>query len=48
MEKLLECIDDRDPISLSIFWKIKNNKKLIVYPENDFNQLVFYYDNKNN
>lgn len=48
LEKILLCVDDRDPISMNIFWSEKNNIKTIVYPLEDLNNLVFYNDNKNN
>jgi hypothetical protein len=43
---LLNCIDDRDPISMNIFWKEIDGKKQIEYPEENFSQLVFYTDSK--
>lgn len=46
-ELLLESIDDRDPISLNKFWVINNNNKEIVYPLNDINNLIFYYESEN-
>jgi len=48
LEKILLCIDDRDPISMNIFWSEKNNIKMIVYPLEDLDNLVFYNDIKNN
>jgi hypothetical protein len=44
---ILNCIDDRDPISMNIFWKDTDGKKQIEYPEENFSQLVFYTDSKN-
>lgn len=43
---ILNCFDDRDPISMNIFWKEINGKKQIEYPEENFTQLVFYTDSK--
>jgi hypothetical protein len=48
LEKILLCMDDRDPISMNIFWSEKNNIKTIVYPLEDLDNLVFYNDIKNN
>jgi hypothetical protein len=45
--KLIDCHDDRDPISMSIFWIEENKIKKIIYPETDLKQLVFYTDSKN-
>jgi hypothetical protein len=44
---ILNCIDDRDPISMNIFWKETDGKKQIEYSEENFSQLVFYTDSKN-
>jgi hypothetical protein len=44
---LLNCIDDRDPISMNIFWIENNGRKKIVYPDNLINDLVFYIDKNN-
>lgn len=46
-ELLLESIDDRDPISLNKFWIINNNKKEIIYPLENINNLIFYYESDN-
>lgn len=46
-ELLLESIDDRDPISLNKFWIINNNNKEIVYPLDNINNLIFYYESEN-
>ena len=48
LENILFCVDDRDPISMNIFWSEKNNIKTIVYPLEDLDNLVFYNDSKNN
>lgn len=45
-ESILNSIDDRDPISMNIFWKEVNGNKQIEYPEESFGQLVFYFDSK--
>ncbi len=45
--KILNCVDDRDPISMNIYWSELNNEKQIKYPEENFSQLVFYMDSKN-
>ena len=44
---LLKCNEDRDPISMNIFWEDINGIKKQVYPSDNFDQLVFYYDAKN-
>lgn len=46
-QNLLECIDNKDPISLNYFWEIKDAIKTRVYPIKDFNKLVFYKDESN-
>jgi len=40
--KLEDSIDDKDPISFSIFWILENNKKKIIY--SDLNNLILYKD----
>jgi hypothetical protein len=47
LNKLLECDDDRDPISMNLFWTEKNNVKNIVYPLEELDKLVFYTDGHN-
>jgi hypothetical protein len=47
LNKLLICEDDRDPISMSLFWIEKDNTKSIVYPLDQLDNLVFYSDNQN-
>jgi hypothetical protein len=42
---ILSSVDDKDPISLSIFWTIENNKKKIVYENID--NIIYYCDNNN-
>ena len=44
---LLLCIDDRDPISMNIFWIEKNGKKIVIYPKKSFSELIFYTDSSN-
>ena len=39
-------IDDRDPISMTLFWVDSMAGRMIVYPIESFNQLVFYTDSK--
>lgn len=46
-ENILNSIDDRDPISMNLFWKEINGIKKIEYPEENYSQLVFYSDSKN-
>jgi hypothetical protein len=45
-KNILNCFDDRDPISMNIFWKETNNIKYVEYPEKYFQELVFYTDEK--
>jgi hypothetical protein len=40
--KLEDSTDDKDPITLNLFWKIENNIKKIVYE--DINKLFLYKD----
>ena len=47
LNKLLTCEDDRDPISLSIFWTEKDDTKSVVYPLDQLDKLVFYTDPQN-
>jgi len=42
--KLEDSIDDKDPITLNIFWKNENNKKKIVYE--NLNDLILYKDTR--
>jgi len=41
---IMKSVDDRDPISLNIFWEEENGKRKIVYPKNDFKNLILYSD----
>jgi hypothetical protein len=47
LNKLLNCDDDRDPISMVLFWVEKDNVKSIVYPLDQLDNLVFYNENNN-
>ena len=40
--KLEDSIDDKDPITLNIFWKLENGIKVVVYE--NMNDLIFYKD----
>ncbi len=44
---ILNSIDDRDPISMNVFWKETGGIKHVEYPKENFSQLVFYTDTKN-
>jgi len=44
--KLIDCIDDRDPISMNIFWRMQENKKVIIY--SDESNLILYKDSRGN
>ena len=46
MKTLLECNDDRDPISMNIFWVEEKSIRTIVYPKEQLKELVFYSDSK--
>ncbi len=48
LEKLLKCHDDRDPISMNIFWTEELGNRKAVYPIDKLDDLVFYIDSKNN
>ena len=41
---LENCIDDRDPISMTIFWTENNGMRTIVYPKENIKDLIFYKD----
>ena len=43
--RLEDSVDDKDPITLNLFWKIENNVKVIVYEKLD--ALIFYKDSHN-
>ncbi len=40
---ILASVDDKDPISLNIFWIIENDIKKIIYENID--NVIYYYDN---
>jgi hypothetical protein len=44
---ILKCNEDRDLISMNLFWVEENGTRKIIYPEEQFDQLVFYTDSKN-
>jgi hypothetical protein len=44
---LIQSNDDRDPISMNLFWEEVNGNKKIVYPVDNFENLVIYKDSKN-
>jgi hypothetical protein len=46
-KNLLMCNDDRDVISMTIFWTENNGKRKIEYHKENLNNLVFYSDSKN-
>jgi hypothetical protein len=43
---LENCNDDRDPISMTLFWTENNGIRTIVYPKENIKDLVFYKDTK--
>lgn len=43
---VLKCNEDRDVISMNLFWIEEDGIRKIVYPEKNFDDLVFYTDNK--
>lgn len=44
---LQESNDDRDPISMNLFWEEQNGIKKVIYPSEDYNKLIMYRDSKN-
>jgi hypothetical protein len=44
--KLIDCIDDRDPISMNVFWRYQEGKKVIIY--SDESNLILYKDSRGN
>lgn len=46
--QLLDCIDDRDPISMNLFWVEQGDKRKIIYPNELIDDLVFYKDSHKN
>jgi hypothetical protein len=47
LNKLLSCDDNRDPISMNLYWIEKENVKSIVYPLDQLDKLIFYNDKNN-
>ena len=47
LNQLITCEDDRDPISMNLFWVEKNNVKSVVYPLEELNKLFLYTDSHN-
>ena len=44
---ILKCNEDRDLISMNLFWVEENGTRKIVYPLEQIEELVFYTDSKN-
>jgi hypothetical protein len=44
---IIKSVDDKDPISLNVFWEEENGKKKVVYPKNEYKNLVLYTDSRN-
>jgi hypothetical protein len=44
---LCQSNEDRDPISLNLFWEEENGIKKIIYPNDNFINLIIYKDSKN-
>ena len=44
---LYQSNDDRDPISMNLFWEEENGIKKVVYPDDNFINLIIYKDSKN-
>jgi hypothetical protein len=44
---LVHSNDNRDPISMNLFWEEENGIKKVVYPDDNFVNLVIYKDSKN-
>ena len=42
---IYECINEKDPISLNVFWTEENGKRIIVYKNVD--NIIFYKDKNN-
>ena len=43
-ELLYETCDNKDPISQTILWINENGDRKIIYPEEEFNNIRFYYE----
>lgn len=41
---IIRSVDNIDPISLNVFWELENEKKIVVYPKNEYKNLILYYD----
>jgi hypothetical protein len=41
---IIRSVDNIDPISLNVFWELKNEKKKVVYPKNEYKNLILYFD----
>ena len=46
-DMILKCNEDRDLISMNLFWVEENGIRKIVYPKEQIEQLIFYVDSKN-
>jgi len=46
-DMILKCNEDRDLISMNLFWIEENGIRKIVYPKEQIEQLIFYVDSKN-
>jgi hypothetical protein len=44
---IIKSVDDKDPISLNVFWEEEDGKRKVVYPKNEYKNLVLYTDSKN-
>jgi len=44
---LIDCNEDRDPISMNLFWIEEGGIKKVVYPEENIKDLILYLDSKN-
>ncbi len=45
-EYLILCNEDRDPISMNIFWIEENGKRKLMYPLENYHELIVYHDTK--
>lgn len=43
---ILQCNEDRDLISMNLFWIEKNGKRVIAYPLDKLDEIIFYTDSK--
>lgn len=44
-EQLINCNEDRDPISMNLFWTEINGIRKVLYPLENINEIIFYIDN---